>query len=140
MLLHVRSTVLVKGVVLAVTAVEQGLESQNDVGVHGADPVTPEKEDVQGRPDLAAILRGQILLHMLPCRGGGVWAWRMAQTFFTSMRNVMANGLLVSSSSLLPSSSASGCRIGARKINSESMEEYTGSSSPKAGLSTSGGG
>ncbi len=72
-LLHVRSTVLVKGVVLAaIAAVEQGLEGQNDVGVHGADPVTPKEEGVQGTPDLAAILRGQILLHMLPCRGGGV--------------------------------------------------------------------
>ncbi len=42
-LLFVRSTVLVKVVDLAVTTVEQGLEGQNDVSVHGADPVTPEE-------------------------------------------------------------------------------------------------
>ena len=57
-LLHVSSTVLVEVVVLAVTTVEQGLEGRNDVTVHGADPVTPEEEGVQGTPDLLAILRG----------------------------------------------------------------------------------
>ena len=61
------------------------------------------------------------------------WAWRMAQTFFASMRKVMANRPLASRSSLSLSSSASGCRIGARDINSESMEEYTDSGSPKVG-------
>ncbi len=66
------STALVEGVVLAVTALVQGLEGQNDVAVHGADPVTPEEEGVQGTPDLAAILCGRILLHMLPRRRGGV--------------------------------------------------------------------
>jgi hypothetical protein len=71
-LLHMGSTVLVEGVVLAVTAVQQGLEGRNDVAVHGADPVTPKEEGVQGTPDLVAILRGRLLLHMLPCRGGGV--------------------------------------------------------------------
>ena len=71
-MLHVHSTVLIEGVVLAVAAVEQGLEGRNDVAVHGADPVTSEEEGVQGTPDLALILCGQILLHMLPCRGGGV--------------------------------------------------------------------
>ena len=71
-LLHVRSTVLVKVVVHAVTTVEQGLEGQNDVAVHGADPVTLKEEGVQGTPDLAAILCGQVLLHMLSCHGGGV--------------------------------------------------------------------
>ena len=72
MLLHVCSTVLVKVVILAVTTVEQGLESQNDVAVHGADPVNPKEEGVQSTPDLAAILHGRVLLHMLPCRGGGL--------------------------------------------------------------------
>jgi hypothetical protein len=57
-LFHMRSTVLVEGVVLAVTAVEQDLEGRNDVGMHGADPDTPKKEGVQGTPDMAAILRG----------------------------------------------------------------------------------
>ncbi len=71
-LLHVRSTVLVKDVVLVVTTVEQGLEGQIDVAVHGADPVTPKEEGVQSTPDLEAILRGRVLLQMLPCRGGGV--------------------------------------------------------------------
>jgi hypothetical protein len=71
-LLHVRSTVLVEVVVLAVTAVEQCLEGQNDVVVHCADPVTPKEEGVQGTLDLTAIPRGQVLLHMLACRGGGV--------------------------------------------------------------------
>jgi hypothetical protein len=55
--LYVRSTVLVKGVVLAVTTVEQGLEGQNDVAVHDGDPVTPEEEGVKGTTGLAAILR-----------------------------------------------------------------------------------
>ena len=32
--------------------------------------VTPEEEGVQGTPDLVVILRGRVLLHMLPCRGG----------------------------------------------------------------------
>ena len=40
--------------------------------MHSVDPVTPEEEGVQGTPDLAAILRGQILLDVLSCRGGGV--------------------------------------------------------------------
>ena len=71
-LLHVCSTVLVKVVILAVTTVEQGLEGQNDVAVHGADPVNPKEESVQSTPDLAAILHGRVLLHMLPCRRGGV--------------------------------------------------------------------
>jgi hypothetical protein len=71
-LLQVRSKVLVKVVVLVVTTVEHGLEGRHDVALHGADPVTPEEEGVQGTPDLAAILHGRVLLHMLPCRGGGV--------------------------------------------------------------------
>jgi hypothetical protein len=71
-LLHVGSTVLVEVVVLAVTAVEQCLEGQDDVGVHSVDPVTPEEEGVQGTPDLAAILRGQILLDVLPRQRGSV--------------------------------------------------------------------
>ena len=71
-LFHVHSTVLVKVVILAVTTVEQGLEGQHDVAVYGADLVTPKEEGVQGAPDLAVILRGQVLLHMLPCRGGEV--------------------------------------------------------------------
>jgi hypothetical protein len=71
-LLHVGSAVLVEVVVLVVIAVEQCLEGQDDVGVHSVDPVTPEEEGVQGTPDLAAIMRGRILLHMLPCCGGGV--------------------------------------------------------------------
>ncbi len=58
MLLHVGSTVLVEVVVLAVTAVVQCLEGRHDVAVHGADPVNPEEEGVQGTPDLMAILRG----------------------------------------------------------------------------------
>jgi hypothetical protein len=71
-LLHVRSAVFVKVVVLAVTAVEQGLEGRNDVAVHGGDPVSPEEEGMKGLPGLAAILRGGVLLHMLPRCGGGV--------------------------------------------------------------------
>jgi hypothetical protein len=43
-LLHVDSTVLVEVVVLAVTTVEQGFEGQDDVAVHGVDPVTPKEE------------------------------------------------------------------------------------------------
>jgi hypothetical protein len=59
------------------------------------------------------------------------WACRMAQTFFAFMRKVMVNGALRLSLSLC--SLASGCRIGTRKINSESMEEYTEAGLPKAG-------
>ena len=40
--------------------------------MHGGDPVTPEEEGVIGTPGLVAILRGLVLLHMLPCRGGRV--------------------------------------------------------------------
>ena len=42
-LLHMGSTVLVKGVILAVTTVAQVLEGQNDVTVHGAELVTPKE-------------------------------------------------------------------------------------------------
>ncbi len=71
-LLHVGSTVLVEVVVLAVTDVEQRLEGRDDVRAHGVDPVTPKEEGVQGPPDLAAILRGRVLLDVLPRRRGGV--------------------------------------------------------------------
>ncbi len=71
-LLHVGSTVLVEVVVLKVTSVEQRLEGRDDVRVHGVDPVTHKEEGVQGPPDLAAILRGLVLLDVLPRRRGGV--------------------------------------------------------------------
>ena len=64
------------------------------------------------------------------------WAWRMAQTFFALVRKVtlkepLALSFLSSSDEL-----ASALRISAREINSESIEEYAKSVSPKAGLST----
>ena len=64
------------------------------------------------------------------------WAWRMAQTFFVSVRKVRSKGPLALG--LLSSSdeSASTCRSGTRKINSELMEVYSESGSPKAWSST----
>jgi hypothetical protein len=135
-LFHMGSTVLVEVVVLAVTTVEQCLEGQDDVGVHCVDPVTPEEEDVQGTPDLAAILRGRILLHMLPCRSSGIVSMEDCPNLLrvSEERYVeRAIGLKFLSSS---DESASALRIGACKISSELMEEYGESTAPKGGSST----
>jgi hypothetical protein len=71
-LLHVGSAILVEVPVLEVALVGQYLEVPDDFRVHGVNPVLPKEEGVQGAPDLAAILRGRVLLDVLPSPSSGI--------------------------------------------------------------------
>ncbi len=65
---HVSGAVLVKGEILVVATIMQGLEGQEDVGVHGVDLAPPtDMVLVEGAPYLAFILLGRELHYMLPC-------------------------------------------------------------------------
>ena len=87
--------------------------------MHSADPVTPKEEGVQGTPDLAAILCGRILLHMLPCCGSGVLSMEDCSDLLHVGKEGYVKRAIGLEFLLSSDESASALRIGACKISSE---------------------
>jgi hypothetical protein len=64
-LLHVGSTLLVKGIALAVATIKQVLEGRDDVIVHGVNLVPPKELGAKTMLDMMTVLCGPVFLHML---------------------------------------------------------------------------
>ncbi len=65
-LIHMGSTVLVKGKVPPITTVVQALQGQEDVSNHGVDLIPPKEMVMEVMPGLTPILLTCKLLDMLP--------------------------------------------------------------------------
>jgi len=91
-LCHMSETILVEVKVLVVTLINLQLEGRNDVVAHGVDLVLPKKMGMEGaitcRPFWVTV-NFFTCCHMLEVQKR---AWRMAQTFFESVRKVGTKG------------------------------------------------